>query len=304
MWEIGANDQIFKAVDYQPLVVAYHNGTAVRIADIGRAVDSTEDIRNAGYANGKPSVLLILFRQPGANIIETVDRVRALLPQLKAEMPQSIDMRVAMDQTVTIRASVRDTERTLIISVVLVILVVFVFLAKCAVDADSERRGSRFAHRHIRSDVLVRLQPGQPVADGVDDLDRIRGGRRHRGDREHHPLSRAWHASVRGSAEGSPRNWLHGDHDQPLAGGGVHSVAADGRSCRPAVPRVCHHTFGRDRRVHAGFAHDHSHDVRLPPETAHGTRASFTGSRSGSSPGSSTCMAGLSRSCCGIRSSR
>ena len=128
IWEVGANDQIFKAVDYQPLVVLYRNGTAVRISDIGQAVDSTEDIRNAGYANGKPSVLIILFRQPGANIIDTVDRVRGLLPQLQAEMPQSIDMRVAMDQTITIRASVHDTERTLIISVSLVVLVVFIFL--------------------------------------------------------------------------------------------------------------------------------------------------------------------------------
>ncbi len=127
-WEIGSNDQIFKAVDYEPLVVVYKNGSAVRIKDIGRAVDSTEDIRNAGYANGRPSVLLILFRQPGANIIDTVDRVRSVLPQLRASMPQSIKMRVAMDQTVTIRASVRDTEWTLIISVLLVILVVFVFL--------------------------------------------------------------------------------------------------------------------------------------------------------------------------------
>jgi multidrug efflux pump len=128
VWEIGANDQIFKAIDYEPLVVAYHNGTGVRIGDIGRAVDSTEDIRNAGYANGKPSVLVILFRQPGANIIETVDRVTALLPQLRASIPRSIDTRIAMNQTVTIRASVHETERTLIISVALVVLVVFVFL--------------------------------------------------------------------------------------------------------------------------------------------------------------------------------
>jgi multidrug efflux pump len=128
IWEIGANDQIFKATDYEPLVVATHGGTVVRIADIGRAVASTEDIRNAGYANGKPSVLIILFRQPGANIIDTVDHVRDLLPQLKAAIPQSIDLAVGMDQTITIRASVRDTERTLIISVLLVVLVVFVFL--------------------------------------------------------------------------------------------------------------------------------------------------------------------------------
>ncbi|MGB7760421.1 MAG: multidrug efflux RND transporter permease subunit [Bryobacteraceae bacterium] len=128
MWEVGASDQIFKAADYRPMVIAYHNGTALRIADVGEAVDSVEDLRNAGYLNGKPSVLVVIFRQPGANIIDTVDRIRATLPQLKASIPQSIDVTVAMDQTTTIRASVRDVERTLIVSILLVILVVFLFL--------------------------------------------------------------------------------------------------------------------------------------------------------------------------------
>jgi multidrug efflux pump len=128
MWEVGANDQIFKASDYEPLVIAYRNGSAVRISDIGLAQDSVEDLRNSGYANGKPSVLVIIFRQPGANIIDTVDRIQAVMPQIQAAIPRSIDVKVAMDQTVTIRASVDDTERTLVISVLLVILVVFVFL--------------------------------------------------------------------------------------------------------------------------------------------------------------------------------
>jgi len=128
MWEVGANDQLFKAIDYEPLLITYHNGTAVRVGDVGRATDAAEDLRNSGYANGKPSVLVITNRQPGANIIDTVDRIRALLPQLKASIPQSIDVRVAMDQTVTIRASVHDVEISLAISVMLVILVVFFFL--------------------------------------------------------------------------------------------------------------------------------------------------------------------------------
>jgi multidrug efflux pump len=128
MWEVGANDQILKASDYQQLVVAYRNGSAVRVSDIGEAVDSVEDLRNSGYANGKPSVLVIIFRQPGANIIDTVDNIRAVLPRIQSSIPRSIDVKVAMDQTVTIRASVDDTEMTLIISVLLVILVVFVFL--------------------------------------------------------------------------------------------------------------------------------------------------------------------------------
>ncbi len=127
-WEVGANDQIFDAIDYEPLIVAYHNGAPVRISDVGRALDAEENRLNSGYANGKPSILVILFRQPNANIIDTVDGIRAKLPQLKAAIPQSIDMRVAMDQTMTIRASVANVESTLIISVLLVIVVVFLFL--------------------------------------------------------------------------------------------------------------------------------------------------------------------------------
>ncbi len=128
MWEAGANDQIFNAIDYQPLVIAYRNGSAVRVSDVGRAVDSVEDLRNAGYSQGKKSVLLVIFRQPGANIIGTVDRIKAALPQLEASIPRAIDVRIAMDQTVTIRASVHDVEINLLISIALVILVVFVFL--------------------------------------------------------------------------------------------------------------------------------------------------------------------------------
>jgi multidrug efflux pump len=128
MWEVGANDQIFHAVDYKPLIVAYSHGTAVRVSDVADVVDSVEDIRNAGYADGRPSVLVIVFRQPGANIIDTVDRLRATIPQLKAAMPQEIDYGTALDQTVTIRASVHDVEWTLLISVILVIFVVFLFL--------------------------------------------------------------------------------------------------------------------------------------------------------------------------------
>jgi multidrug efflux pump len=87
MFEVGANDQLFKAIDYKPLLIAYHNGASVRVSDVGDVVDSVEDLRNAGYANGKPSVLVIIFRQPGANIIDTVDRIRAVMPQLHAAIP-------------------------------------------------------------------------------------------------------------------------------------------------------------------------------------------------------------------------
>ncbi len=127
-WQIGADDQAKKAAQYLPLIVAWRNGAPVKLTDVGAVTDSVEDLRNAGLANGKPSVLVLLTRQPNANIIETVDRVRALLPQLQASMPAAIDMVVATDQTTTIRASLHDVERTLAISVALVILVVFLFL--------------------------------------------------------------------------------------------------------------------------------------------------------------------------------
>ncbi len=127
-WQIYANDQAKKAADYLPIIVAYRNGSAVRLSDVGDVVDSVQDLRNYGSANGKPSVVLLINRQPNANIIETVDRIQALLPQLRAAIPASINLRVALERTTTIRASLREVERTLVISIGLVIMVVFLFL--------------------------------------------------------------------------------------------------------------------------------------------------------------------------------
>ena len=127
-WQILANDHAKKAADYVPVIVSWRNGAAVRLSDIAEVSDSEQDVRNAGLVNGKPSVMLILNRQPGANIIETVDRVKALLPQLRASIPAAIDLDIAMDRTPTIRASLREVERTLLISIALVIMVVFLFL--------------------------------------------------------------------------------------------------------------------------------------------------------------------------------
>jgi multidrug efflux pump len=126
--QIYTNDQASSADQYRSLVVAYRNGAAVRLSDVADVLDSVENLRNAGLSNGKPSVLVILYRQPNANIIDTVDRVKAMLPQLQASIPSDIDITIAADRTTTIRASLRDVERTLIIAVILVILVVFAFL--------------------------------------------------------------------------------------------------------------------------------------------------------------------------------
>jgi multidrug efflux pump len=126
--DILANDQISHAADYKPLVVGYKNGAAIRLSDVADVTDSVANVRAAGYLNGKRSITVIVFRQPGANIIETVDRVRAQLPSIKATIPLGIDITIVLDRTTTIRASVSDVERTLLISIGLVIVVVFVFL--------------------------------------------------------------------------------------------------------------------------------------------------------------------------------
>jgi multidrug efflux pump len=127
-WQILANDQAKQASQYLPLIVAYRNGAGVRLSDVAEVVDSVEDLRNAGSANGKPSILVILNRQPNANIIETSDRVRDLLPLLRASIPSAIDLDVVLERTSTIRASLREVERTLVMAMGLVILVVFLFL--------------------------------------------------------------------------------------------------------------------------------------------------------------------------------
>jgi multidrug efflux pump len=126
--DILANDQISHAEDYKPLIVGYKNGGAVKLSDVANVIDSVQNVRTAGYLNGKRAVILTIFRQPGANIIDTVDRIRADLPSIQASIPQGIDTTIVLDRTTTIRASVSDVERTLGLSIVLVIVVVFIFL--------------------------------------------------------------------------------------------------------------------------------------------------------------------------------
>ncbi|MEI6152917.1 MAG: multidrug efflux RND transporter permease subunit [Deltaproteobacteria bacterium] len=141
-WEIQANDQLRKAVQYREVVVAYRSGAAVRLLDVATVEDSVEDVNTAGLVNDKPAVMVMIFRQPGANIIETVDRVRDLLPQLAGALPGSVKVSVVQDRTPPIRGSLKDVEKALLVSAALVILVVFGFL------------------RHIRSTVIPAVAVG------------------------------------------------------------------------------------------------------------------------------------------------
>src|SRR6187455_2232524 len=127
-WTVLANDQALGAAEYLPIIVSYRNGSPIRLGDLGRVEDGVQDSRNYGVANGKPAVMLIINRQPNANIIEVVDRVTALMPEFRASIPADVDLELMMERTSTIRASLREVERTLFIAVGLVIFVVFLFL--------------------------------------------------------------------------------------------------------------------------------------------------------------------------------
>lgn len=127
-WQINATDQLFKAYQYKPLVVAYHNGAVVRMSDVADVIDSVADTRNDGLANGHPAVLLIINRQPGANIIDVIDHIKELLPELRSSISPAINLSIAQDRSVTIRAAVDDVEFVLLLSIMLVVLVVFAFL--------------------------------------------------------------------------------------------------------------------------------------------------------------------------------
>ena len=194
-WQIATTDQLFKAADYGKLIVSYHNGSAVQLSDVATVADSVQDRRNAGLSNGKPAVLIILFRQPAANMIETVDRVRALLPQLEASIPPAIHVGVVIDRTTTIRASVDDVQFTLMLSIALVVMVVFLFLRNGWATLIPGDRRAAFAAGHLRRHVPGGLHARQPLADGAHHLHRLRGGRRHRRHRKHRAPPRAGNAA-------------------------------------------------------------------------------------------------------------
>lgn len=125
---VKSNDQLFNASEYRPLILTYRNNAPVRISDVANVVDSVADIRNAGLANGKPAIILVLYKEPGANVIKTVDYVKSILPQLKELIPKEVHLDILMDRTTTIRTSLHDVEMTLVIAMLLVVLVTYLFL--------------------------------------------------------------------------------------------------------------------------------------------------------------------------------
>ncbi len=229
-WQILANDQAKTAKDYLPVVVSYRDGRPVRLSDVADVVDSVQDLRNAGSANGKPSVVLIITTQPGANIIKTVDGINKILPVLRASIPAAINLDVVMDRTPTIRASLKEVERTLLISIALVIMVVFLFL------------------RNWRATLIPSV--AVPVSlIGTFGVMYLCG-------------FSLWPESVRRRAQGHTRSRLHGALDEHFAGGGFHPAAAHGRHRGAPVPRVRRHALGRYPGLVGRLAHSDADDVR------------------------------------------
>jgi multidrug efflux pump len=258
-WAIHDNDQIFLSDQYRKLIVAYKNGAPVRLADVADVQDGVEDIHVVGLANGKPAVVLVISRQPGANIIATVDRVYAALPQLQASISPAIAMSVVLDRTTTVRASVRDIELTLIISVVLVILVVFAFLRTLratlipSIAVPLSLIGT-FGVMYLLGYSLDNLSlMALAISTGfvVDD----------RGAREHHALHRAGDAPRTGCVPRGSRNRIHRALNEHLAGCRFHSYFADGWYRRAAVPRIRRCAQHRHLRVAGDFTDLDAHDV-------------------------------------------
>ncbi len=235
---IDANDQLKSADEYRQLIIAYRNGAPIRVQDIAEAVDGAENTRLAAWAGATPAIILNIQRQPGTNVIEVVDRVKQLLPQLKASLPAAVDVVLLTDRTVTIRASVRDVQFELLLAVALVVMVIFVFLRNVPATFIPERRRAAVAGRHVRRDVPGGLLHQQPHADGADDRHRLRRRRRDRRHREHLPLHRGRRIPAAGRAERHAADRLHDHFADVLADRRAHPAAVHGRRGRPAVPRV------------------------------------------------------------------
>ena len=261
-YTLNTNDQLLNADDYANLVIAYRNGSPVRIRDVGRAVSAPENDLIAGWYNNQRAVILAIQRQPGANVIDTVERIKAMMPVLQASIPPAVKVHVISDRTDTVRASIHDVQFTLMLTVALVVMVIFVFLRNFwatvipAVTVPLSLIGT------FACPLRTRLQPRQSVADGAVDRRRLRGRRRRRRDREHRAAHGGRRHAVRSGAEGRRRNRLHHHVDHAVADRRVHSAVPDGRICRAAVPRIRRHRQRRAGAVAADLADPDADDVR------------------------------------------
>ena len=273
---IGINDQLRNANEYEPLVVKTVNGTVIRLSDIATIRAGVRNSRSAGWFNKDPSVLLIITKQGNANVIDTVDRIYDLLPELRQWVPAGLDISVLSDRTQTIRASVHDMQLTLAATIGLVMMVVFLFLRRLAPTA--------------AAGVTVPLALSGTCAAmwaagfSIDNLSlmalavcRLRGRRRHRDDRKRLSLSRAGRVSASRDFAGRQTNRFYRCIDFGLADRGFHPSAFHGRYCWSSVPRIFGHARFCDRHLHGGVALGNANDMRVFCSPAAKSRRNLAG---------------------------
>ena len=259
------NDQLLKAAPWNDVIIAYRNGAPIRIRDVGVAVDGPENSQVRGFQNGKTGILLLVYKQPGTNVIDAVKGVKATLPRVLNSVPPSLKIDQVIDRTTTISASVRDVEFSLMLAIVLVVLVIFLFLrsfwatAIPGVTVPLALLGTAALMYVVGysldnlSLMALTIAVGFVVDDAIVMLENIY---RH---------VEAGHEPVRGRAEGLGRDRLHDPLHQHLAGGGVHPALADERHRGSAVPRVRGHRDDDDRSLGGGRAHALPDDVCAVP---------------------------------------
>ena len=259
---IDANDQITDAKQFDDVIISYNNGAPVRVRDVGRAIAAATDRFSAAYEDNTPAILLSVYKQPGANVIDTVERIKTLLPKITAAIPPAVKVDTVLDRTTTIRASVLDVEFTLILTVVLVVLVVLLFLRDTWATLVPAFTIALSLSRRVCGDVCVRLQPGQSVAHGAHDRHRLCCRRCDRRSRKRLPPYRARYAAIPSRSGRIGGNTLHGAVHQRVADRGLHPAVADGRNCWPLVSRICRDSDGRGRSIRIRVAVAGAHAVR------------------------------------------
>ena len=259
---VQATGQLYNAETFRPVIVTYRNGSPVRLKELGRVVDSVQNDKVAAWFKGNRGIVLAIQRQPGTNTIEIVDRIKALLPAFRAEVPPSINIEVLFDRSVPIRASVHEVQITLLIALVLVVLVIFVFLRSLRATTIPSVALPLSIVGTFAFMYLLRVQHRQPVAHGAHALRRLRGGRRDRDAREHLAAHRGREVAAPGGARRLARDLVHDPVDDDLARGGVPAGPVHGRDPRAPAARVRrdHHHRGADLRVRV--AHPDADDVR------------------------------------------
>jgi multidrug efflux pump len=250
-YQIGANDQLLSSSDYSPLIIAYKNGAPVKLTDVAAILDDVEDVRQAAWMNQTPAVILNIQRQPGANIISVVDRIKQLLPQLTSTLPASIHVSILTDRTTTIRASVSDVRFELMLTVALVVMVMFLFLRNIAAT--------------IIPGIAVPLSLvatfGVMYLLGYRLNNRIRGGRCNRHDRKHHPLYRSGRCSPGSGAERLRANRFYHRLVDCVPDCRPDSVTVHERYRRPPVSGICRYAERHHPGLGCGFTYPDSDDV-------------------------------------------